>query len=319
VYPEKSFYQPDLPIWRLGPSMDRPWSNLKVFVSETSYPASAEALLDPMIPESLPSLNNPTPDPTILANRELIRPAGYTRAAAGLVPYSAAWYDELEQKRYQRHGVWLPSALEFGRHPGESLLVVGAGIGSDALQYIRTGTPVTIAITPHDYPYQLRENLSRHALTTRVVEVHDSSLPFADGTFDVVSWNALYDPTSLDSIRISELFRVLKAGGKVIGLFPAWYDAGYWQDLLLPLQWVYWRRPVDPTIAPKTTARQLRKAFAAFSQHRVSKRHLRRAELPHPWRVFPLALLERLMGRVLVFKALKPLSARTGIHTPLAA
>ncbi|HEV3438706.1 MAG TPA: class I SAM-dependent methyltransferase [Gemmata sp.] len=290
-----------------------------MFVAETAFPATADALLEPMTNTPPPFPTHPTPDPAILANRELIRPAGYRRAAAGLVAYSAAWYDELEQKRYQRHGVWLPGALEFGRHPGESLLLLGAGIGSDAIHYIHTGTPVTVGVTPHDYPDQLRENLTRHALTARVVEVSDPVLPFADGTFDVVTWNALYDPTSLNPVRVNELFRVLKAGGKVIGLFPAWYDAGFWQDLLLPLQWVYWRRPVDPTAAPKTTARQLRKAFAGFSQHRVAKRHLRRSELPHPWRVFPLVLLERIIGRVLVLKALKPLSARTGVHTPLAA
>jgi SAM-dependent methyltransferase len=243
----------------------------------------------------------------------------FRRAATGLVAYSAAWYDELEQKRYQRHGAWLPSVLEFGRHPGESLLLLGAGLGSDAIQYIRTGTPVTIGVTAQDHPAQLSENLKRHALSARMVDVSDPVLPFADGTFDVVTWNALYDPQSLDPVRVSELFRVLKAGGKVIGLFPAWYDAGFWQDVLLPLQWIYWRRPVDPTDAPKKSARQLRKAFAAFTHHRVAKRHLRRAELPHPWRVFPLVFLERLIGRVLVFKGLKPLSARTGVHAPLAA
>lgn len=299
--------------------MERSWSNRNVLAAETVFPAAAEALLDPMTHSSPPLPTHPTPDPAILANRELIRPAEYRRAAAGLVAFSAAWYDELEQKRYQRHGAWLPGALEFGRHPGESLLFLGAGIGSDAIQYIRTGTPVTVGVTSFDYPDQLRENLTRHALTARVVEVGGPVLPFADGTFDVVTWNALYDPTSLDPDRISELFRVLKGGGKVICLFPAWYDAGFWQDVLLPLQWVYWRRPVDPTAGPKTTARQLRKAFAAFTQHRVAKRHLRRSELPHPWRVFPLVLLERLIGRILVFKALKPLTARTGLHTPLAA
>jgi SAM-dependent methyltransferase len=273
----------------------------------------------PTAPYSGSFLSIPTPDPAILANRELIRPAEYRRAAAGLVAYSAGWYDELEQKRYQRHGVWLPAALEFGRHPGESLLMLGAGIGSDVIQYIQTGTPVTIGVSPHDYPAQLRENLTRHGMSARLIEVGGSVLPFADATFDVVTWNALYDPTSLDPTRVSELFRVLKAGGKFIGLFPAWYDAGFWQDVLLPLQWVYWRRPVDPTAAPKTTARQLRKAFATFTQHRVAKRHLRRSELPHPWRLFPLMLLERLIGRVLVLKALKPLTARTGALTPLAA
>jgi SAM-dependent methyltransferase len=268
-------------------------------------------------PQSFPT--HTPPEPATLANRELIRSVEYRRAAAGLVAYTAAWYDELEQKRFQRHGTWLSSALEFGRHPGESLLLFGAGLGSDAIRYIQTGTPVTIGITPHDYPNQLNENLGRRGLTAHMVDVSGPVLPFPDGTFDVVCWNALYDTTSLDPGRINELFRVLKAGGKVIGLFPAWYDAGFWQDLLLPLQWMYWRRPEDPTIAPKTTARRLRRAFAGFAQHRVAKRHLRRAELPHPWRVYPLFILERLIGRVLVFKALKPLTARTGSVTPLAA
>ena len=165
----------------------------------------------------------------------------------------------------------------------------------------------------------MRENLTRHALPARLVDVSGPVLPFADGTFDVVTWNALHDPTPPDPARVGELFRVLKAGGKVIGLFPAHYDAGYWQDLILPLQWLYWRRPADPATGTKTTARRLRRVFADFARHKFAKRHLRRAELPHPVRVLPLVFLERLIGRVLVFKALKPLSARSATYTALAA
>src|SRR5205814_3795042 len=147
------------------------------------------------------------------------RPAGDRRAAPGLVPFSAAWYDELEQKRYQRHGVWLPAALEFGRHPGESLLLLGPGVGSDAVRYVRTGTPVTVGVTPLDHPDLVRENLARNALAARLVDVSAPTLPFPDGTFDVVTWNALYDADPPDPARVDEVFRVLKSGGKVIGLF----------------------------------------------------------------------------------------------------
>lgn len=295
--------------------MDGLWGNLKLFAGEPPFPVGAA-------PSQLPTSNStrqPSPDPHLLANQELIRPGGYRRAAAGLVPFSAAWYDELEQKRYQRHGVWLPAALEFGRHPGESLLLLGPGVGSDAVRYIQTGTPVTIGFTPLDHPHIVRENLIRHGLPARLVDISGPVLPFPDATFDVVTWNALYDPERPDPVRVSELFRVLKAGGKLIGLFPARYDAGYWQDLILPLQWLYWRRPADPATGTKTTARQLRRVFASFTQARVAKRHLRRGELPHPWRVLPLMLLERLIGRVLVFKAFKPLTARSATHTALAA
>jgi SAM-dependent methyltransferase len=292
--------------------MDAARGHLKLFVGP-SAPGAADPAPHP------PAVRPQPPDVAVLANRELIRPVGYRRAAPGLVAFSSAWFEELEQKRYQRHGLWLSAALEFGRHPGESLLLLGPGVGSDAIRYVRTGTPVTIGVTASDQPEIIRENLSRHAIAARLVDVSGPTLPFPDGTFDVVTWNALYDTHAPDPARVGELFRVLKSNGKVIGLFPARYDAGYWQDLFLPLQWIYWRRPADPTAGPKTTARQLRRLFATFTRHRITKRHLRRAELPHLWRVLPLVFLERLIGRVLVLKALKPLSARTGLSTPLAA
>jgi hypothetical protein len=49
-------------------------------------------------------------------------------------------------------------------------------------------------------------------------------------------------------------------------------------------------------------------------EHRVYKRHLRRSDVPHLWRWLPLPLLARLIGRVLVMKAFKPLSAAMTIH-----
>jgi SAM-dependent methyltransferase len=222
-------------------------------------------------------------------------------------PYSAAWFEEIEQKRYHRHGAWLTRALEFGRHPGESLLVLGCGLGTDAVQYARTGTNVTIATAPDEYPHVVRDNFARHALEAEFAALDGPLLPFADGAFDVVTWNALYDADRPDAVRVAELFRVLKPGGKLIGLFPARFDAAFWQDVLLPLQRLWWRRPPDPATAPKTTARELRRVFAPFAEHRVSKRHLRRGELPHAWRILPLMLLERWIGRVLVLKAKKPI------------
>lgn len=293
--------------------MDGSFGNLKLYPADAPT-GEAEPLSDQATPPPGPA-PVALPDPFEVANRELIRPPG-RRVHRGEEPFSAAWFDELEQKRYVRHGRWLPHALEFGRHPGESVLVLGAGAGSDAAHYQHHGSEVTVGVTPADHTDLIRRNLSRHGLASRLVPLTSGALPFPVGAFDVAVVNGLHGPAP-SAATVDELYRVLKAGGKVIGLFPARYDAGFWQDLLVPLQWVYWRRPADPTTAPKTTARELRRVFARFADHRVSKRHLRRAELPHLWRILPLALLERLVGRVLVLKAFKPLSAaRVGITRP---
>ena len=248
------------------------------------------------------------PDPHLLANRELIRPAGYNRGHHRLEPFSPEWFAELEEKRYARHGRWLERALEISKHPGEPILLIHPGLGSDAIRFLKHGTEVTLGIADGDDPHPIRQNLARLGFSAPVVPIPTEQLPFVDGAFDIVVLNGLYETPDLPNLA-DELFRVLKCGGKVIGLFPAHFDAGYWQDLILPLQHLYWRRPADPTTAPKTTAKDLRLAFHRFSENKVFKRHLRRSELPHLCRLMPLVALERVFGRVLVIKARKPISA----------
>jgi SAM-dependent methyltransferase len=250
------------------------------------------------------------PDPHALAARELLRPPSARKGGRELEPFSRAWFEELELKRYARHGAWLPRLLEFSRHAGESLVMLGPGLGSDALQYLRHGTRVTVCAAPGEHPDLVRRNFDFRAAAADLVVVPDKApLPFARGAFDLAYLNALHAPPPDIPTTVAELYRVLKPGGKVFALFPARYDAGYWQDCVFPLQHFYWRRPADPTTGAKQTGRSLRGLFGRFSEARVGKRHLRRSELPHAWRPLPLSVLERLIGRVLVLRAFKPLTA----------
>jgi len=248
----------------------------------------------------------------LLAHQELIRPVEPRPAAPGLVPFSSAWFDELEQKRYQRHGWWLPSALEFDRHGGERILLLGAGLGNDAIRYAREGARPVVAVCPQDPILRLQQNLSRYNWSIDIAYSDDErTWPFPPASFDVVCWNALYSPWQLQVYRLTAVRHLLKPGGKLICLTPAYYDVAYWHDLLLPLQRMYGKRPLDPTTAPKWTASQLRHLFADFTDLSITRRHLRRSELPHPWRLLPLSFLERLMGRVYVVKAVKPIVANS--------
>ena len=86
-------------------------------------------------------------------------------------------------------------------------------------------------------------------------------------------------------------------------------DVDYWSSILL-----FWYRALLPgrNRAPRTPrlgGTELRRLFDGFIDHRVHKRQLRRSEVPHVWRWLPLPLLARLMGRFLILKAFKPLSA----------
>jgi SAM-dependent methyltransferase len=249
------------------------------------------------------------PDPRTLAARELLRPLAPRPSPRELEPFSRAWFEELEAKRYAPHGGWLRRVLEFTRHANESLLMLGPGVGTDALQYHRHGTRVTVCATPADHPDVVRSNFDLRGLAVRTVFAGpDLSLPFDKGSFDLAYLNLLYAPPADPARLAAELYRVLKPGGKVFALAPARFDAGYWESILMPVRRWY-RDPLRFTDAPRYSARSLRRLFAPFAEHRVAKRHLRRSELPHLWRFLPVSVLERLAGRVLVLRAFKPVAA----------
>ncbi|MCZ2341722.1 MAG: class I SAM-dependent methyltransferase [Bacteroidales bacterium] len=248
-------------------------------------------------------------DTQLLAARELLRPIRSHLARRDLEPLSRSWFEELEIKRYAPHGSWLRRGLEFSRHAGESLVMLGAGAGSDALQYHRHGVHVTIGATPADHPEIIRNNFDLRGHSAHIVPTPDlATLPFDRWSFDLAYLNALHDsPTDLASV-IQELYRVLKPGGKIFALFPAHYDTGFWQNILVPYR-KWYTPPVQLTEAPRYSARSLKRLFCCFSEHRVGKRQLRRSELPYVWRFLPLSALERVMGRVLLLRAFKPVTA----------
>jgi SAM-dependent methyltransferase len=105
-------------------------------------------------------------------------------------------------------------------HPGERVLDVAAGSGNAALAAARRGASVTAT----DFVPQLLETAARRAgtegLELETREADAQSLPFADGTFDVVlsTFGVIFAPDQ--SRAAAELLRVCRPGGR-IGL-TAW-------------------------------------------------------------------------------------------------
>jgi ubiquinone/menaquinone biosynthesis C-methylase UbiE len=253
--------------------------------------------------------------PQQLYRRETLGPSR-ARAAEGCEPFSLQWYLDIEHARHRRHARWLPSVLEFNKHSGETLLGLGTGLGTDWVQFARHGASVTVCSPSAEQLALVRQNFELRQLPGRFVQAMHTSLPLEAASIDVVCMDDLLqiirDPQGL----IDEVYRVLKPGGKVMAVAPARYNIDFWRHLLIPWSWRL--RPArKPSSHPRFTGRELRGLFHRFVEHRVHKRHLRRSDVPHVWRLLPTSMLERMTGRLLILKAFKPLSS--AIVVPMAA
>ncbi len=284
-----------------------------------SWPARAPALLEdrPLHIHGGAPLNRPHvfghfadrlyDEETLQASRRSSRAAGTAE------PYSLQWFLEIEHQRLGRHGRWIPRLLEFAKHSGETLLGLGNGLGTDWVQYARHGAHVIVCTPVAEQLGLVRRNFELRGLRGRFLAAEPSCLPLEASSIDVVSISGLLDEVADPHAVVTEVYRILKPGGKVLVVTPARYNVAYWASLLIP--WLRWLQAPPP--APGSagySARRLRRLFGGFVEHRVYKRQLRRSDVPHLWRWLPLPLLERLIGRFLVLKAFKPLSAAMAVQ-----
>jgi ubiquinone/menaquinone biosynthesis C-methylase UbiE len=231
----------------------------------------------------------------------------------GVEPYTLQWFLNIEHQRYRRHGSWVPRLLEFSKHHGETLLGLGQGLGTDWLQYTYHGASIIACNPSKDQLALVRRNFELRGLSARFLHARAENLPLVNASIDVVCLSTLSAEVEERSAQVQEIYRVLKPGGKVLALLPAHFNAGYWSGLVFP--WRTWpQSPLPESDEPAFKARELRRLFGQFIEHRIHKRHLRRREIPHLWRWAPLAVLERLMGRMLVLKAFKPLSTAISVQ-----
>jgi ubiquinone/menaquinone biosynthesis C-methylase UbiE len=233
----------------------------------------------------------------------------------GAEPYSLQWFLNIEHQRHGRQGRWIPRLLEFAKHSGETLVGVGNGLGTDWLQYARHGAKVVVCSSSAEQLALIRRNFELRGLPGRFLHADASSLPLESATIDVVCVSSLVDDTCQPPAIVDEVYRLLKPGGKVLAVTPAYYDVDFWKGLCFPWQrWFFRKAATQPRQPRQFTRRELRRLFCRFIEHRIHKRQLRRSELPHILRWAPMPVLERLVGHALVLKAFKPLSAAIAVQ-----
>jgi len=255
--------------------------------------------------ETLPmTWKNETERAEWLACQETWRPFPPRRRTSEHVAYTLPWFKQIEERRYARHGHWIPRRFEFNRHQGEQVLGLGDGLGTDWVRYALGGANVTFCSPEASAREVVQRHFEVRGLKGKFIRGVYENLPFADGSMDVVCLSSAVPAFGSINALSDEIYRVLKPGGKILAALPALYDARYWQDCIFP--WNRWFEPRPAQTETRFTGKEVRRLFQRFTDQRLKKQHLRRSDLPHVWRWILLPILERVMGRYLIFKAFKP-------------
>ena len=224
--------------------------------------------------------------------------------AIGPDPFSLDWFLQAARLRHGRAAPWLNKLLEFKKHPSEKVLCLGPSLGSDALEYARNNSEPIIAVPGESWIRVIQRNFSLVGFKAHFMVHGPGSLPIESESIDIVYWNQLNDDSSHAAAMAREVLRVLRPGGKAIVLAPsATNGSAYLGDS--GMGW---------SAAP-STRKMLAGLFSGSVNSSWHQRGLRRAEIPWLLRWLPVSLMQRLIGRCLVFKAFKPLPVISRNHS----
>lgn len=233
------------------------------------------------------------------------------------------WYLEAERYRYGTYAPWMPEVMEFARHPGEKVLEIGAGMGTDLAQFARNGANCTDLDLSAGHLVHAERNFELRGLAGRFLHGDGETLPFEDNEFDVVYSNGVIHHTPNTQSVIDEMYRVLRPGGKAIVMVYAENSWHYWRQIVFQIGM---REGKLATLSPGGimsesverssndqkplvkvyTAARLRRMFGRFEDVDICKRQLLPEELPRMMQRIPVDWWMRLIGWNLIVKALKP-------------
>ncbi len=238
-------------------------------------------------------------------------------------PFTLAWFNELAYKRYNVYYDYLRESAEFQWHPGEEVLEIGVGLGTDLVEYAKHGAHVTGVDLGPDQVMLTKLNLELHGLPYRgIYEASAESLPFSDEAFDHVFCFGVLHHTPKTMKAVDEIYRVLRRDGTAIVMVYArgwkhyfkrclihglilgkWFRCGFnWQAVCDEVSEVHGS-------SPKTNVysrRGVRKLFRQFPSVEIHKKRLgefidykpyNTVKLPKLWRnILLLFGLEGLLG-----------------------
>lgn len=141
------------------------------------------------------------------------QPCG-TRQVTGEIG-SRDFFEKLEQHRYRAER-FIPRLVDFSRWRGHQVLEIGCGVGTDALQFLRSGAKLTALDLSSRSVRLARARARQEGHAARFLNADAEGLPFPDASFDLVySWGVLHHTPDTQA-AIDEVCRVLRPGGTAL-------------------------------------------------------------------------------------------------------
>ena len=249
--------------------------------------------------------------------------AGGSHYVVEAAAHTSDWFLEAERHRYEAYAPWMPQLMEFDRHNGEEVLEIGGGMGTDLAQFARHGARVTDLDLSAAHLTLAKENFLVRGLKGRFIQHDAASLVFADNTFDLVYSSGVLHHMPNSQRVVSEIFRVLKPGGRVIAVVYAEDSLYYWRNLMwnIGLREGQLRRysmaelmsraversggAASHPLVKAYTRKRLAQLFERFADISIAQRQMEPKHVPRMLRLMPGDLLSRVMGWNLIIKARK--------------
>lgn len=238
--------------------------------------------------------------------------------AAELERGSAAFFQSVEQHRYEVYAPWLKQAAGFASFAGCRVLEIGPGLGTDHAQFARAGARTYAIDLTATHLELTRQRFAQERLVTRLTRGDAERLPFADASFDVVYSFGVLHHTPDTGKAVLEAWRVLRPGGAAIVSLYHRHSAFHWIATVLcrgVRRGELWTRGYRRMLADVEqgaresgatplvkvlSRRQCRRLFAPFRQVSVRSDHI---DIGHVFPSRPASpaarrrLLEKLAGR----------------------
>jgi ubiquinone/menaquinone biosynthesis C-methylase UbiE len=174
------------------------------------------------------------------------------------------FFKDLDEYRFDKLH-YLPEAVHFDGYRGKTVLEIGCGLGLDLIRFAKGGARVTGVDLSKTAIELAKKNFAFNKIKADLRIMNAEALDFKANHFDVVYAHGVLQYTADIEKMINEAFRVLKPGGKFIGMV---YNRHGWLNVMSKFFRVELEHE-DAPVLEKYTIGEFKKLLSRFSDVRI--------------------------------------------------